>query len=195
MDFKIAISILAIILVIVGYAPYIKDTIKGTTRPHVFSYFLWIFTTIIIFALQLQEGGGIGSWITFSIVFVMCIVFILSFKNGKRDIRKIDYVFLGLGIIATLLWIIAKQPILSIILLSTVDILGFAPTVRKSWYDPWSETLFLYIITALRHGLAIIALVEINFVTALFPISWTLANALFSLMLIVRRKTFNNKSF
>jgi len=118
----------------------------------------------------------------------MVVVFALSLKNGKRDIRKVDFIFLAIALLAIPVWLVADQPVLSIILLSTIDMLGFAPTVRKSWVDPWSETLFMYFMTAIRHSLAVIALTEINLVTALFPITWTIANVLFIILLIARRK-------
>jgi hypothetical protein len=188
MEYKSIISIVAIILVFFGYAPYIYDTIKGETRPHIFSYLLWSILMGIIFALQLESGGGFGSWVTFFVGLVIFFVFLLSLRNGKRDIQKIDFVFLLLAILAIPLWLVADQPVLSIILLSTIDMLAFVPTIRKSWSDPWSETLSLYTITTFRHGIAIIALTEINIVTALFPATWTIANLLFATMLIVRRK-------
>jgi hypothetical protein len=193
MDFRTTISIIAIILVFAGYFPYLRDTRKGKTRPHIFSYFLWSLLTFIIFALQIGSGGGIGSWITFVLGFVIFLTFFLSIKNGKRDIRNLDYIFLVLTLLAIPIWLLAKQPVLSIILLSSIDILAFAPTIRKSWVDPWSETLSLYTITALRHGLAIVALANINIVTALFPATWTVANALFAVLLIYRRRVLSTK--
>jgi len=192
MDFKTIISFIAIILIFAGYFPYLRDTIRGKTRPHVFSYLLWTLITFIIFALQIKSGGGIGSWITFVLGFVIFVTFLISLKNGKRDIKKIDYLFLILTLLSIPLWLLAKQPVLSAILPSTVDMLAFAPAVRKSWVDPWSETLSLYTITALRHGLAIVALVQINIVTALFPATWTIANLLFAIMLVYRRKLLSD---
>ncbi|MBP6925756.1 MAG: endonuclease/exonuclease/phosphatase family protein [Candidatus Pacebacteria bacterium] len=188
MDYKLIISIIAIILVFAGYVPYIRDTIKGSTRPHIFSYLLWLIIISLNFALQINSGGGFGAWVTFFTAFVVFIVFVLSFKNGKKDIRKVDFIFLALALMTIPLWLIAKQPILSVILLSTIDMFGFIPTIRKSWNDPWSETLSRYTTTIFRHGLAIIALAEINIVTVLFPITWVLANLLFAIMLIIRRK-------
>ncbi len=188
MEIKTLISIIAVVLVFLGYIPYLKDTIKGTTRPHVFSYFLWSLITLVVFGIQIKNGGGAGSYITLMLVFVIFTTFLLSLKNGKKDIKKIDYLFLVLTLLAIGLWLIIKQPLLSIILLCTIDILAFVPTVRKSWVDPYSETLSLYTITAARHTLAVIALSEITVITALFPTTWIFANALFALVLIYRRK-------
>ncbi len=193
LDIKIIISVIAVILTFVGYFGYIRDIVKGKTKPHVFSWFIWSIITGIIYALQVSAGAGPGSWVTLTLTVILILVFFLSLKNGSKNIQKIDIVFLILALGALPLWLVVKQPVLSIILLSTIDMLGFLPTIRKSWNDPYSETLSLYVITTFRHGLTIFALAQYNIVTWLFPASWVIANALFSLMLIMRRKAVKSQ--
>lgn len=172
----------------VGYAPYFRDLLKGKTKPHIFSWFIWAIVTSIIYALQVSAGAGIGSLVTLAVAIISLLIFILGFKNGNKNIKKIDVIFLALALLAIPLWLVIKQPVLSIILLSTIDMLGFAPTIRKSWNNPYSETLSLYTITTFRHTLSIIALANYNIVTVLFPATWVIANAFFSIMLIMRRR-------
>ena len=187
-------GITAIVLTFIAYAPYFRDLLKGKTKPHIFSWFIWALVTSIIYALQVSAGAGLGSLVTLAVAVISLLIFILGFKNGNKNIKKIDIVFLVLALLAIPLWLVIDQPVLSIILLSTIDMLGFAPTVRKSWDDPYSETLSLYTITTFRHGLSIFALANYNIVTLLFPTTWVIANALFSIMLIVRRKVKDNSS-
>lgn len=190
---KNIISFIAIILTFVGYAPYIRDTFIGKTKPHIFSWLIWVITTSIIYALQVSAGAGPGSWVTLAVVIVLLIVLLLGLKNGNKNIKSIDIVFLLLALVSIPIWLIIKQPILSIILLSTIEMIGFLPTIRKSWNDPYSETLSLYTITTFRHGLSIFALAEYNIITWLFPVTWVFANAFFSAILIIRREKFKNK--
>jgi hypothetical protein len=187
-DLKASLGILAIVLTFVGYAPYIRDIFKGKTKPHLFSWFIWSITTGIIYALQASSGGGPGSWVTLTLVAIMVFIFLFSFKKGSKNIKAIDVVFLCLALSALPLWLVIKQPVLSIILLSAVDVIGFLPTVRKSWHEPYTETLSFYVITTFRHGLSAVALAEYNIVTVLFPVSWVVVNALFAIMLAIRRK-------
>src|SRR3989344_9662538 len=192
MDFftiKNIVGIVAIVLTFIAYTPYFRDLLKGKTKPHIFSWFIWAIVTSIIYALQVSAGAGLGSLVTLAVAVISLLIFILGFKNGNKMIKKIDIVFLILALLAIPLWLVIDQPVLSIILLSTIDMLGFVPTVRKSWNEPYSETLSLYTITTFRHALSIIALEHYNIVTMLFPITWVVANALFSIMLIIRRKT------
>lgn len=193
-DLKSIYAIVAVVLTFVGYAPYFTDIFKGKTKPHLFSWLIWSIVTGIIYALQVTNGAGQGSWVTLAVAFIIFIIFLLSFKKGTKDIRKIDAVFLILSLFALPLWLIIKQPVLSIILLSSIDMLGFVPTIRKSWNDPYSETLSLYVITTFRHMLSFMALAEYNIVTYLFPLSWVVANAAFSILLVVRRKAITLKT-
>lgn len=50
------ISTIAVILTFVGYAPYIKDTLKGKTKPHVYTWFIWGLVTLIAYGLQVTGG-------------------------------------------------------------------------------------------------------------------------------------------
>jgi hypothetical protein len=185
---KNLIGLIAVTLTFVGYIPYLRDVLKGKTRPHVYSWFLWGFMTLIAFALQVSAKGGAGSFVTLAAALISLVIFALGMRQGKKDITKLDTVFFILGLIAVVFWLVAKQPVFSIILVVTVDMLGFAPTFRKSWYKPYSETLFTYLLNTFRHSLSIFALKHYSIVTWLYPVSWAVANGLFSLMLVVRRK-------
>ncbi len=188
MDFKYIVSLIAIALTFIGYFPYFSDLLKNKIRPHIFSWFIWGIVTFIIFALQISAGAGAGAYVTLTVSLLSFAIFVLSLRNGNRDIEKMDVVFLVLALAAIPLWLVVKQPVLSIILLSTIDMLGFIPTIRKSWKDPYSETLLMYAITAVRHSFSLLGLVEYNIVTMLFPVTWVLANAGFAAMLALRRK-------
>lgn len=188
MEYKTFISIIAVLLTFIGYIPYLKDTFSGKTTPHIYTWFIWGFVTAIAFGLQISGGAGVGSWVTLAVVIISAIIFSIGLKNGKKDITTFDTFFLLLSFVALFLWLFAKQPVISVILVSSIDMLGFVPTIRKSWNNPYTETLFSYELNAFRHGISIIALQQYNVVTWLYPITWTIANILFSIMLIARRR-------
>lgn len=188
-EIKNIIGLIATFLVFIGYIPYLRDIIKGKTKPHIYTWFLWCFVTFIAFALQFSAGAGSGSFVTLVSAIMCAVVIILGFiVKSKVKIVKSDSIFLILAFISLGLWLIAKQPILSIILTTLVDLFGFAPTVRKSYNDPYSETLSFYWLNSFRFSLAIFSLQTYTLVTALYPISWLSANFIFAIMLMVRRQ-------
>ncbi len=185
---KEIISAFASALTFIAYIPYVRDIIKGKTHPHAYSWLVWGFTTIIIFALQLSNKAGAGAYVSLASGVSLLIVFLLGLRYGKRDITASDTVFFILALAATAVWVFAQQPVLSIILLMVVEMLGFMPTLRKSWDKPYSETLSHYQIAIFRQALTILALQSYMIVTFLCPATWVFANTFFVIMLVFRRQ-------
>jgi len=187
-DIKTIIGIIAVILGFIGYFPYLRDTLKGKTRPHVYTWFIWGVVALTLYALQVSGGAGSGSWVTLVVGLLSLFIFILGLRNGDKNITRSDTLFFISALIALVLWLVADQPVLSVILLVTVGILGFGPTVRKSWNSPHTETLSTYVINAFRHGLSVLALAQYSILTWLFPVAWSIANIIFALILLIRRR-------
>lgn len=124
---------------------------------------------------------------TFAVAAVCIIIFFLCLKYGEKSITRSDIVFLALALCSLILWLVVDQPVWSVVLIVLTDVLGFAPTVRKSWNYPHSETLFTWEVCVFRHGLSIFALERLNLLTLLYPVAWTAANLVFCIILIVRR--------
>lgn len=188
MTIKELLGAIAVVLTILGYIPYIRDTLKGKTTPHVYTWFLWSLVSYIAFALQISDKAGPGAYLTFTAATVTLIISILGLRQGKRDITFSDTVFLILALIALVLWLFAKQPTASIILVSIVDVLAFVPTIRKSWKKPQEETLSSYATNTVRFAIGIAALERYTLVSSLYPFIWLVANGLFSLYLVIRRQ-------
>jgi len=186
-DYKVIISIISVILVFVGYGPYIWDILKRKTTPHTFTFLVWSVASSITWALQVYGGAGVGAWITFAVSAICILIFFLCFKYGEKSITTLDVVFLILALTSLFLWLVVDQPVWSIILVVLTDILGFGPTLRKSWNKPHSETLFTWWVAAFRHGLGIAALQQFNLLTLLYPVAWTAANIIFCVILLIRR--------
>lgn len=187
-EMKEIIGFIAAALVFVAYAPYLRDTLSGKTRPHPYSWFIWGLNTLLIYALQISHGAGAGAYTTITVAVMSFVVCVLGLKHGIKDITRIDTVFLCMALIATLIWLFANQPTISILLLLAIDLLGIVPTVRKSWNKPHSETLSQWSVNGLRHCLALIALQKYTLITLLNPAVWVVADWTFSVMLIARRR-------
>lgn len=187
---KNIIGIVAIALTFIAYIPYLRDLIKRRTQPHVFTWLVWATVAMISFGLQIQASAGMGAYVTLAASIVCLAVFLIGLfqKTAKRNIKKVDIVFLIAAFLALIMWLVAKQPVVSVLMLCLVDSLGFLPTIRKSWGKPYSETLATFAINMIRFILSIIALSEYNFVSTFYPAYSVLANILFCSMLVIRRR-------
>lgn len=168
-DIKTILAILWIIICFVWYVPYFRDIIKGTTKPHSFSWFIWWVLIGLGFFIQLSEGGGLASWVN-GVTSALCFVVAL-FWVVKKDFSytKLDWTCLILALVSIGLLILTKNPFYTVLLISFTDFLWFIPTYKKVYHHPYSETLSTWYLMNVRTLLWIIAFDVYNFNTVFYP--------------------------
>ena len=131
---KEAIGLIAISLNIIGTIPYVRSIYRGKTKPHLFSNIIWLVVTAIAFLGQVTKDAGPGAWTTGVATLTTLYILILAIKYGTKDVTRLDYVFLVLGLASIIPWILTDDPTISIVMATLVDVCGFIPTMRKTWY-------------------------------------------------------------
>ena len=188
MPYKEVLGVTAVIVAIIAYLPYISSILNNKIKPHIFSWVIWSTTSSAVFIAQIQYNAGIGAATTaFGGFFAILISITAYTKRGNISITQIDWVFLISAIIALLMWYLTSNALLAVITLTTIEILGYGPTVRKTYYSPHSENLLLFFSFIIRSILSILALKSYSIVTVLFPASITVASALFIIMVTYRK--------
>ena len=148
-----------------------------------------------MFGLQILHGGGAMSWSTLTVGITSFVICGLALRNGgRRLITRQDKVSLAAALIATVLWLLANEPTLAMILLVSADVFGLIPSVRKTWHDPYSEALPMWAINVARHGLNIFAITSYSLLTLADPVVWVIANFGFCIMVLIRRITIRKSS-
>jgi len=188
MFYKQILGALAVLLAFISYIPYLKDVFAGKTKPHAFSWLVWLVLTAIGFFIQIQNGAGAGAWFNGLMVIICAIILVFGFIKGRKEIVFVDWISMILAFIAIYYWLIIKEPTLSIILVILADSLGTIPTIRKSYVHPYSETLETYAINVFRVTIAIFALEKFSFLTASYHIYMIIANLAVVIVLALRRK-------
>lgn len=189
-DIKTYVGFAAIIVAVVSYVPYFRDIFAGKTKPHAFTWLVWAVLNGIAFAGQVQGNGGAGAWAVGFTTLATFSIFILALFKGEKDIRRFDWLCLIGSALSLIPWIITNDPLISVVLITIIDVFGFMPTIRKSIKRPHQETLSTFILSTLKYGLVVVALGEYSLVTLLFPLTIALLNGLFVVLLIVRRRQY-----
>lgn len=186
------LSTIAMVITVVGFYPYIYSIYQNKIKPHIFTWFIWGITTSIVFLAQLQDGGGAGAWaIGFSALITIFIAFLSYLKRTQVSINALDWVFLSLALSSIVIWYFTSQPLWAVVILTIADILGFGSTFKKSYYDPYSESLTFMSIFFTRNFVIILALENYSLTTLLFPV--TVNITLFFLIIMIVYKRFKLK--
>lgn len=187
-NYKTIIGLVAVAIAAISYVPYFKDVFAGKTKPHAFSWLVWGVLNAVIFAGQVADGGGAGAWVVGFTAVVTLGIFVLSLKKGEKDIRLFDWFCLVAAGLAIIPWIVTENPLASVILITIIDLLGFIPTIRKSYHEPHQETLVTYVLSTVKYFFGIVALQNYSAVTLVFPIAMVAIHIIFITLLVVRRK-------
>ena len=167
---KELLSAIAIVLTFVAFIPYIRAIISGATKPHVFSWVIWGSTTFVVFLAQIEGKGGVGAWPIGVSGCVTIFIALLAFvKRADITITKTDWLFFILAMSSLPFWYLTSDPLWAVVILTTVDVLGFGPTVRKVYNFPHSESLLFFALFAARNLIVIGALETHSLTTVLFP--------------------------
>jgi hypothetical protein len=193
LGFTQILASISVAIVLYQYIPYIRSVFAGKTKPHIFSWFIWGVLTAIAFAGQVVDGAGAGAWVT-GFTACGCIIICLScYRYGERSITRSDWWSFIAGLSAIPAWLITKEPLTAMLIITLIDALAFYPTFRKSWYKPNEELLQTYMLSGTKFLLAIIALENFTPTTWLYPASLVLMNWGFVAMVFWRRKRLRQK--
>ncbi len=185
---KETFAIIAAVLAIAGNLPYLWDILKGRVRPHPYTWLVWSLVSGIVFFGMLAKGAGIGALpVAASEVFTL-IIFLFSLKYGFKGITKTDTLFLVVALAGIVPWILTSDPTLSVVIAVGIDLVAFAPTLRKTWAHPSTETPILYGSNVLRHMLGLLSLQTYNIATTLHSMAMITTNTAMTAIILLRKK-------
>ena len=185
---KTWLSAIATAISVLALFPYLLSTLRGAIRPHVMSWTIWGITTSIVFWAQREAGGGVGAWpVGFSAVVAFLIALTAYTKRSDLRIVRADWAFFLTALAAIPLWYVTNSPLIAVLLVTTVDMLGFGPTLRKAYDLPYSESLLFFCMIVVRNILVLLALESYSLTTTLFPAAIGSMAAVVATVVVARR--------
>jgi hypothetical protein len=188
------IGYLTIVISLIGVTFYVKDMIKGSTRPNRVTWFIWSLAPMIGAFLQFKSGGGLSAIPVFMAGFASFLVFLFSFfyKNSYWKIHTLDIICGVLSLTALVFWIITRNFAISILFAILGDALAYIPTLIKSWKFPETETGTIYFLGIINYILGLLIIKDWHFSIYIFSVYLIIMNSI-TLFCIYRKKIFSEK--
>jgi hypothetical protein len=184
---RVIFGLLSGILPVIGVYPYIRDELKGKTKPHRMAEFLYAVLDSIAFASQVAKGA------TWSVILPgvgtveMVAGFLLSLKYGMGGTSKKDIGALMLAGFGLVLWYFTKQPLTALFIVIGVDLIGTALVVIKTYEHPHTETLSAWFLSFLAGLFAAAAVGHWSFDLQVYPLEVALGNGAICATILLRR--------
>ncbi len=170
-------AIVATVFAVIGNFSYFRDILSKKVRPHPYTWFVWTLVSGVTFFGQLVKGAGIGALPTGVAESFTLLIFLFSLQYGFKHITKTDTYFLIFALLGIIPWIIFKDPTISVVIVVSIDLIAFIPTLRKTWRSPETETPGLYSMNVARHVLTLLSLQAYNIATVLHSVAMIITNS------------------
>lgn len=169
---------------------YIKDVVKGKTKPNLASWFIWFVAPMIAAIVGWQNGAGISVLPVFLAGFMpfLVIVFSVFNKDSYWKLNRLDYLCLFLSFCALACWFYFKEGALATVFAILADGIAYVPTYIKSWKSPDTETAWPYGAGIFANLLGLATMSVFSFNTVAFAVYLIIANILEISILFFRRK-------
>lgn len=184
---KETLAIIGALIAVVGNVPYLIKVVQKKVIPHPYTWLVWTIVSATTFFGGLAKGAGVGAIPTGASEIFTVIIFLFSLRYGFRHVRKIDTYFLIIALLGLIPWILTHDPTVSVIIVVTIDLIAFIPTIRKTWVHPRTETPILYEMNVVRHILTLFSLEAYNTATMLHSIAMISVNSVMTLIIHMRR--------
>jgi hypothetical protein len=181
------LGVLAGLAGIADTIPYVRDIVRGTTRPHRGTWLIWGVLAIVVFLSQRADGASWSLILAGSQAVVTSLVFLLAIRHGEGGMSAPDVALIAMAGGGVIGWIVADEPLIAIAGVIVADVVAAAMMTPKTYRDPDSETLATFAFASLGGALAAGAVGTADLSLLAYPIYYCLCNAAISLLIYSRR--------
>lgn len=191
---KTLFLILASVITIVSVLPYLRDILKGTTKPNLVSWITWTLLTGIATAAQISAHEYVAAIFTGSATIETTAVVVLGIRHGYVKYTMFDLVCQVAAIVGIILWQLFNSPAIGVMASVIIDFIGALPTMRHSWISPGEETWLAFALASLGAAFGILALSTYNWVNLPYALYIVVVNMVI-VGIIIGRKRRTDKEY
>jgi len=171
-----------------AFLPYLRDVMRGTTRPHRGTWLIWCLLSVIVLASQRADGGR---W-SLVLVGVQCVgtlaTLALAIPRGVGGAARADLALLAVAAAGLVGWYLAGDPTIATAVVVVADTAAVVMMLPKTYRDPHSETLSAYWLITASVFFAAASVGSLNLSLLLYPAYLTVADSIVIGMIVLRRR-------
>jgi hypothetical protein len=167
--------------------PYVRDTLRGVTRPHRGTWLIWGVLAVVVCLSQYADGASWSLIMAAVQAVLTSLIFVLSIRRGEGGLSPTELIMIAIASAGVVGWIVADEPLVATACVIAADVLGAAMMVPKTYRDPESETLVTFAFASLGGALAAGAVGTLDVSLLMYPVYYCLVNGAIALLIYHRR--------
>jgi hypothetical protein len=188
-ELVVVLGLAAGLIGVLDTIPYVRDTLRGSTRPHRGTWLIWGVLAVVVSLSQYADGASWSLVMAGVQAVLTSLVFGLSIRRGEGGVSRADITMIAIAGAGVTGWIAADEPLVATACVVAADLIGAGLMVPKTYRDPHSETLITFAFASLGGALAAGAVGAIDVSLLLYPVYYCVINGAIALLIWERRLT------
>jgi hypothetical protein len=147
-------GVLAGVVGVVDTIPYVRDIVRGSTRPHRGTWFIWGMLAIVVCVSRRADGASWSLVMAGTQAVLTTLIFVLAIRRGEGGLSASDGILIAIASAGMAGWVVVDEPIVATTCVIVADLIAAAMMVPKVHRDPGSETLVTYVLAGAGGALA-----------------------------------------
>jgi hypothetical protein len=189
LELVVVLGLAAGLIGVLDTIPYVRDTLRGSTRPHRGTWLIWGVLAVVVSLSQYADGASWSLVMAAVQAVLTSLVFVLSIRRGEGGLSRADITMIAIAGAGVIGWIAADEPLVATVCVVAADLIGAGLMVPKTYRDPHSETLVTFAFASLGGALAAGAVGAIDVSLLLYPVYYCVINGAIALLIWERRVT------
>jgi hypothetical protein len=180
-------GVLAGVVGVVDTVPYVRDIVRGTTRPHRGTWFIWGMLAVVVCVSQRADGASWSLVMAGTQAVLTSLIFVLAIRRGEGGLGATDGMLIAIAAGGMAAWVVVDEPVIATACVIAADLIAAAMMVPKVYRDPGSETLMTFALAGVGGALATGAVGATDASLLCYPIYYCLVNWAIALLIHHRR--------
>jgi hypothetical protein len=184
------LGVLAGLVGVFDTVPYLRDVVKGSTRPHRGTWLIWSALAIVVCLSQWADGASWSLIMLMTQAVLTTTVFAVAIVHGQGGTTVAELVLMAFAAVGVTGWLLSGEPLVATVCVVAADLIAAAMMVPKTYRDPESETLATFVYASIGGALAAAAVGvadDAAVTLLLYPIYYCLANGAIAVLIHRRR--------
>ena len=107
------LGVLAGVIGVADTIPYVRDTLRGATRPHRGTWLIWGVLAIVVCLSQRADGASWSLVMAAAQAALTSLVFLLAIRRGEGGVSAAELVLIAIAGAGVVGWIVADEPLVA----------------------------------------------------------------------------------